>query len=212
VNAEAVWYNWDGVNVTYTVPVDVDFSLGTHTLTAWVNDSFGVEYNDSVIFSKRRPASSSGGGGGSSSPIPLVEVVIDLPSTEETQQQQEILPIIPILEPVVEPEPEVPVEEEAPKQQKGIVLKIAGMQDSLISFENLEESHLKDIDVELNINKGRFTIFADFVDSLEEIQAQGEQYVMNVDEHYTEGATYELIIYVYYKGEIIEEKVIYLNS
>jgi len=34
-DATSVWFNWNGTNVTYTVPVLVNFSVGSDTLTAY---------------------------------------------------------------------------------------------------------------------------------------------------------------------------------
>jgi hypothetical protein len=36
---DTMWYNWNGTNVTYETPILTSFSSGTHTLTAWANNS-----------------------------------------------------------------------------------------------------------------------------------------------------------------------------
>ena len=45
-----VWYNWEGSNVTYTVPHNITFSEGLNTIYAWANDSGGNVGSTSVAF------------------------------------------------------------------------------------------------------------------------------------------------------------------
>ena len=45
-----VWYNWEGSNMTYTVPQNITFSEGLNTIYAWVNDSGGNVGLTSVVF------------------------------------------------------------------------------------------------------------------------------------------------------------------
>ena len=41
VEIDRIWYNWDGVNVTYTESIIINFSEGTKTIYAWANDTSG---------------------------------------------------------------------------------------------------------------------------------------------------------------------------
>ncbi|MEE9378780.1 MAG: hypothetical protein V3V33_12180, partial [Candidatus Lokiarchaeia archaeon] len=47
---DTVWYNWEGSNVTYTVPQNTTFSEGLNTIYAWANDSEGNVGSTSVPF------------------------------------------------------------------------------------------------------------------------------------------------------------------
>ncbi|MFA5333859.1 MAG: hypothetical protein WC376_05185, partial [Candidatus Nanoarchaeia archaeon] len=40
-NLNSVWYNWNGNNVSYSIPLYVLFNEGINTLHAWANDSVG---------------------------------------------------------------------------------------------------------------------------------------------------------------------------
>jgi hypothetical protein len=53
-NGDSVWYNWNGANVSYTTPVNVSFGGGSHTLTAYANNSNGVN-SSSVTFNVNIP-------------------------------------------------------------------------------------------------------------------------------------------------------------
>jgi len=46
----SVWYNWNGTNVMYTVPVNVTFAEGSNTLVVYANDSFGNVQSTSITF------------------------------------------------------------------------------------------------------------------------------------------------------------------
>jgi surface protein len=48
---DAIWYNWEGMNVTYTGPTYISFNEGVNTLYVWVNDSNGNVESSSVTFS-----------------------------------------------------------------------------------------------------------------------------------------------------------------
>lgn len=50
INLQETWFNWNGTNQTYTVPVFVDFPENYTTLTAYANDSFGNNNQSSVTF------------------------------------------------------------------------------------------------------------------------------------------------------------------
>jgi parallel beta-helix repeat protein len=50
VGISAIWYNWNGTNVTYTEPVYVTFPTGTITLYAYANDTSGNVNSTSVTF------------------------------------------------------------------------------------------------------------------------------------------------------------------
>ena len=47
---DAIWYNWEGVNVTYTTPTYIIFNEGLNTIHAWANDSVGNLASTSVSF------------------------------------------------------------------------------------------------------------------------------------------------------------------
>ena len=38
---DTIWYNWEGMNVTYTSALDITFNEGSNTIYAWANDSAG---------------------------------------------------------------------------------------------------------------------------------------------------------------------------
>ena len=50
ISIDKVWYNWEGVNVSYFEPVQINFSEGTNILRAWANDTHGHIEEDSVVF------------------------------------------------------------------------------------------------------------------------------------------------------------------
>lgn len=45
-----IWFDWNGTNTSYTVPINVTFANGTNTLTAYANNSFGVVASLDVTF------------------------------------------------------------------------------------------------------------------------------------------------------------------
>ncbi|MHA1674931.1 MAG: BspA family leucine-rich repeat surface protein [Promethearchaeota archaeon] len=47
---DQIWYNWEGVNVTYTEPLSIEFGEGVHTLYAWANDTLGIQGVSTVTF------------------------------------------------------------------------------------------------------------------------------------------------------------------
>jgi hypothetical protein len=49
-NGENVWYNWNGINITYTAPINITFAEGSNTLDAWANDSAGNTNYSSITF------------------------------------------------------------------------------------------------------------------------------------------------------------------
>jgi hypothetical protein len=50
VNLEDVWYNWNGTNDTYLVPVNVSFNEGQNIIFVWANDSFGNTQEINLTF------------------------------------------------------------------------------------------------------------------------------------------------------------------
>lgn len=58
-NIGAIWYNWNGTNVTYTAPVNTTFPAGVYTLQAWANNTSGDEQELSVTFQVYTPPSQS---------------------------------------------------------------------------------------------------------------------------------------------------------
>jgi hypothetical protein len=54
-NIDRIWYNWEGEDVIYTDPINITFPNGQHTLTAWVNNSFGDLVSTSVTFNIQAP-------------------------------------------------------------------------------------------------------------------------------------------------------------
>ncbi len=51
IEIDTVWYNWNGINITYTNPINISFLNGNYTLIAWVNDSSGNINSSSINFS-----------------------------------------------------------------------------------------------------------------------------------------------------------------
>ncbi|KKN22815.1 hypothetical protein LCGC14_0911250 [marine sediment metagenome] len=47
---DAIWYNWEGANVTFTSALDITFNEGVNTIYAWANDSAGNLGATSVTF------------------------------------------------------------------------------------------------------------------------------------------------------------------
>ncbi len=50
-DGDNVWYNNGTANFTYTAPVNLTFAEGSHTLTAWANDTLGNIVSQNVTFS-----------------------------------------------------------------------------------------------------------------------------------------------------------------
>ena len=50
IQVNSIWYNWNGVNITYTGSQSIQFNPGNNTLTAWANDSAGNVGSNSVTF------------------------------------------------------------------------------------------------------------------------------------------------------------------
>jgi len=48
--ASSIWYNWNGTNYTYTVPLNIIFAEGSNTLTAWANATTGEVNTTAVTF------------------------------------------------------------------------------------------------------------------------------------------------------------------
>ncbi|MHC1591053.1 MAG: hypothetical protein ACXQS8_03135, partial [Candidatus Helarchaeales archaeon] len=47
---DIVWYNWNGTNVTYSGPVNINFDEGINVVRAWANDSAGNVGEVTVVF------------------------------------------------------------------------------------------------------------------------------------------------------------------
>ena len=47
---DSLWYNWAGINLTYVVPIEIEFAEGSNTIYAWVNDTMGNVEMTSVSF------------------------------------------------------------------------------------------------------------------------------------------------------------------
>jgi hypothetical protein len=68
-----IWYNWNGTNLSYSSPLNIEFNEGLNILHAWANDSFGnLNYTNISFFIDIAPPikheSSPSGGGGSKNP------------------------------------------------------------------------------------------------------------------------------------------------
>ena len=50
IGINTIWYNWEGTNMTYTIPQEIMFSEGLNTIYAWANDSMGNVGSSSVSF------------------------------------------------------------------------------------------------------------------------------------------------------------------
>lgn len=50
IGIDAVWYNWNGSNVTYTSSQEITFNEGFNTIYAWANNSAGNSGSTSVSF------------------------------------------------------------------------------------------------------------------------------------------------------------------
>ncbi|TFG07625.1 BspA family leucine-rich repeat surface protein, partial [Candidatus Thorarchaeota archaeon] len=51
ISLDAIWYAWEGVNVTYNSPTEITFPEGTSTIHAWANDSVGNIGSSSITIS-----------------------------------------------------------------------------------------------------------------------------------------------------------------
>ena len=49
-DGDNIWYDWNGTNYTYTIPINITFNEGSNTLTAWANDSSGNFNSTNVTF------------------------------------------------------------------------------------------------------------------------------------------------------------------
>ncbi|MHA1456211.1 MAG: BspA family leucine-rich repeat surface protein, partial [Promethearchaeota archaeon] len=47
---DTIWYNWEGINVTYTTALYITFSEGSNTIYAWANDTEGNIASTVVMF------------------------------------------------------------------------------------------------------------------------------------------------------------------
>ena len=56
---DAIWFNWEGTNETYTASHLIEFDEGSNTLHAWANDSEGNVGTDSVTFTIHTTTSSA---------------------------------------------------------------------------------------------------------------------------------------------------------
>lgn len=50
VEVDKVWYNWNGVNISYTESLSITFGVGSNTVHAWTNDTVGSITTTSVTF------------------------------------------------------------------------------------------------------------------------------------------------------------------
>ena len=55
IAVDTIWYNWNGINVTYTSPQSIIFDEGLNTIHAWANDSLGNIGTTSVTFTVDPP-------------------------------------------------------------------------------------------------------------------------------------------------------------
>jgi trimeric autotransporter adhesin len=47
---DKIWYNWNGINVSYNSPLSITFNEGSNTINAWTNDTAGNIATTSVSF------------------------------------------------------------------------------------------------------------------------------------------------------------------
>ncbi|MBN1803036.1 MAG: DUF285 domain-containing protein [Candidatus Lokiarchaeota archaeon] len=47
---DAIWYEWNGVNETYTTSINITFNEGLNTINAWANDTSGNVAKESTTF------------------------------------------------------------------------------------------------------------------------------------------------------------------
>lgn len=50
IDIDTIWYNWNGTNQTYTVPLYISFNKNSNTIHAWANDSAGNIGSTSITF------------------------------------------------------------------------------------------------------------------------------------------------------------------
>ncbi|MFX1477559.1 MAG: hypothetical protein ACFFCI_05470 [Promethearchaeota archaeon] len=50
IGIETIWYNWEGINETYTTALDIIFNEGSNTIYVWANDSAGNKGSAVVTF------------------------------------------------------------------------------------------------------------------------------------------------------------------
>jgi len=50
IEIDKIWYNWNGINITYTAPISITFNEGSNTINAWANDTVGNVVTTSITF------------------------------------------------------------------------------------------------------------------------------------------------------------------
>ncbi|MHA1981067.1 MAG: hypothetical protein ACTSXN_08250, partial [Promethearchaeota archaeon] len=50
IGIDTIWYNWEGINVTYTAALYITFNEGSNTIYSWANDSAGNVGSTIVTF------------------------------------------------------------------------------------------------------------------------------------------------------------------
>jgi len=78
-------------------------------------------------------------------------------------------------------------------------------------MSSYDSKEIKEIDVELNINKGKSTKYFEFIDNLDNIQI-AESYAIDVGDNILNLGEYEIILKVYYKGKKIKEEKVLINN
>ena len=116
--------------------------------------------------------------------------------------------IIPVQE--VPEEPEVIETPQGVFEQGDVVLRVGGQDIEVTSFKKYQGEELDHIDIEININKGTSTKYVDYVDYLGRIEDAGI-YILEVEEDKLKGNDYDVLIKIYYKGELVEEKELQLD-
>ncbi|MFP4402561.1 MAG: LamG domain-containing protein [Candidatus Nanoarchaeia archaeon] len=49
-NLDSIWYNYNGINISYTSPIEIEFEVGVNNLTVWANDTFGAQKSKTISF------------------------------------------------------------------------------------------------------------------------------------------------------------------
>jgi hypothetical protein len=89
-----------------------------------------------------------------------------------------------------------------------LMLSAYGIDIPLLSLESDLEP--KYVNIELNLNKGRRTLYIEFIRNIEHIRVD-DIFVLKLFEGRIRQDTYEGVVKIYYKGRLIEERVFYFT-
>ncbi|MFT4303151.1 MAG: BspA family leucine-rich repeat surface protein [Candidatus Woesearchaeota archaeon] len=165
------------------------------------SDSLGCDFNDdNTVISPGQPGSSSR----SSWRVLREPEVIEIEEEEFEEIYEE-----EVEEQIIEEYVPDTIEEIVVPQEKfnRFIFRIGNKEVYLLNLEEFSDDDLTKINIEVNLNRDRRTMYADFIANMDNVKYNGS-YIIGIDENIPQSGNYLAVAKIFYKGSLIDTQVI----